>query len=290
MRIGLIGNGYWARVTHAAGIAAEPSVSFAGVWGRDRVKSNHIAEQFGVAVYDDVDELFADVDAVAFSVPPNVQSELALRAARLGKHLLLEKPIATSLPAARQLADTVAEAGVASVVFFTGRFDMGRRTWTDRIAAQQGWDGASGLWLGSAFVANSPFDTQWRHEKGGLWDVGPHVLAMLIDTLGPIERLTACSGPRDLVHLVARHSNGAVSGYALGIDNPSLSRISLSVWGEAGIFELPSEPLDSVAALSNAARELAIAARLSQPVHPSDVRFGLTVVTLLVDAERQLDA
>ena len=84
-----------------------------------------------------------------------------------------------SLPAAQALADAVAEAGVASVVFFTGRFDAGQRQWLEQVPQRSDWYGAAGLWLGSAFAPGSPFDTPWRHDKGGLWDVGPHVLAML---------------------------------------------------------------------------------------------------------------
>ena len=122
-----------------------------------------VAAEFGVTAYQDFDELLADVDAVAFSVPPQVQSELALRAARRGKHLLLEKPIAVTASAAAALAEAVDEAGVASVVFFTSRFDPARRAWLAERAAQSGWDGASGLWLGAAFAAGQPV----RHARGG---------------------------------------------------------------------------------------------------------------------------
>ncbi|HEX4728848.1 MAG TPA: Gfo/Idh/MocA family oxidoreductase, partial [Jatrophihabitans sp.] len=104
MRIGLIGNGYWARVTHAAGLQAQPAVTLTGVWGRDQAKSDALAAEAGITAYRTPDELFADTDAVAFSVPPQVQAELALAAARQGKHLLLEKPIALSVEQADLLA------------------------------------------------------------------------------------------------------------------------------------------------------------------------------------------
>lgn len=289
MRIGLIGNGYWARVTHATGLSAEPSVTFAGVWGRDHAKSASLAAEFGVRAYDTVDALFDDVDAVAFSVPPQVQSELAVRAAGRRKHLLLEKPIAVSVAEADRLADAVATAGVASVVFFTGRFEPNQRAWTDRIAALGGWDGGSGLWLGSAFGEGSQFDTPWRHDKGGLWDVGPHALAMLTATLGPIESLVARAGRRDLVQLLLSHRDGALSSYALSIDSPvAVSKNTFTVWGTEGTFESPAEPLDAPAALATAARELAGLAGQADPRHPCDVQFGRTVVGLLADAERQL--
>ncbi len=289
MRVGLVGNGHWARVTHAEGLKSEPSVELGGIWGRDPAKTAAAAAELRTTGYDDVERLFAEVDAVAFSVPPQVQSELAVRAARAGKHLLLEKPIAVSTAEADRLADAVAEAGVASVVFFTGRFDAGQRQWVEQVAQRSDWDGAAGLWLGSAFAAGSPFDTPWRHDKGGLWDVGPHALAMLTGALGPVVEITARGGRRDLVHLILRHESGLSSSYAVSIDTPEpASQVSLTVWGAAGRWQLPAMTAQASAALATAARELAVAARQQVPSHPCDVRFGRSVVHLLAEAERQL--
>jgi predicted dehydrogenase len=289
MRVGLVGNGYWAKVTHAAGLSAEPSVELSGIWGRDGAKTAALAAELGTTGYDDVEKMFDEVDAVAFSVPPQVQSELALRAARAGKHLLLEKPIAVSATEADRLADAVAEAGVASVVFFTARFDATQSQWIDEIGQRSDWDGAAGLWLGSAFAPDSPFDTPWRHAKGGLWDVGPHALAMLTGTLGPIAEITARAGRRDLVHLILRHESGVTSSYAVSIDTAeAASEVSLKVWGAAGLSLLPVSQDDPSQALATAARELAAAAKLPVPSHPCDVRLGRSVVLLLAEAERQL--
>ena len=289
LRVGLVGNGHWARITHAAGLNSEPSVELSGIWGRNSAKTAALAAEFDTTGYDEVDQMFAEVDAVAFSVPPQVQAELALRAARAGKHLLLEKPIAVSVAAAQQLAEAVTGAGVASVVFFTGRFDAGQRQWLEEVAQRSDWDGAAGLWLGSAFAAGSPFDTPWRHDKGGLWDVGPHALAMLTGAFGQIVEITARPGRRDLVYLIVRQESGISSSYALSIDTPeAASQVSLTVWGAAGRSVMPATHADTSQALATAARELAISAQQPVPSHPCDVRLGLTVVRLLADAERQL--
>lgn len=289
MRIGLVGNGYWARVTHAAGLRAQPAVTLAGVWGRDHAKSLPLADEFGITAYRDFDELLDDVAAVAFSVPPQVQAELALRAARRGRHLLLEKPIALSQPAADELAGAVAEAGVASLVFFTSRFDPARRAWLAERAAQSGWDGASGLWLGAAFAAGSPFDTPWRHAKGGLWDVGPHALSLLVGALGPVTDITARAGRRDLVQLLTGHASGARASYAVSIDTPpAAARTGLLIWGSPGSYELPGDPADPAGCLASAAGQLAELAANPAAGHPCDVHFGREVVALLAEAERQL--
>ena len=59
---------------------------------------------------------------MAFAVPPDVQAALAVRAAEAGRHLLLEKPVATTLADAERLAAAVDRAGVRSQVVLTIRY------------------------------------------------------------------------------------------------------------------------------------------------------------------------
>src|ERR1700754_2129745 len=125
MRFGLVGTGPWARIAHGPGLTAARDVDLVGVWGRSREKAETLATSLGVTAYDDYDALLADVDAVAFAVPPDVQAEAAMAAARAGKHRLLDKPVALTVDDARALRDAADAAGVASVVFFTDRFVAG---------------------------------------------------------------------------------------------------------------------------------------------------------------------
>ena len=91
---GLVGTGHWARATHAPAIVATDGAELVGGVGAPARGGRPLADAHGVRAYDDFDALLDDVDAVAFSVPPDVQAPLATRAARAGKHLLLDKPIA----------------------------------------------------------------------------------------------------------------------------------------------------------------------------------------------------
>ena len=84
MRFAVVGTGYWARETHAAALAAHPDADLVGVWGRSFTRAAELADAVGAQPYEHVDDMFADVDAVAFAVPPDVQAELAVRAARQG--------------------------------------------------------------------------------------------------------------------------------------------------------------------------------------------------------------
>ncbi len=298
MRFGLVGTGYWARATHAAAIASTPGASLAAVWGRDPQAAASLAGEHGAAAFtgeEAIDEFLAGVDAVAFSVPPYVQAPIATRAARAGKHLLLEKPVALSDAEADALVDAVDAAGVASVVFFTLRFNGEIRAWlTDENArggwSGSGWSGGHSEWIGSIFVPGSPFNTPWRREKGGLWDVGPHVLSLLWASLGPVVGVTAVRGAGDLTHLVLTHESGASSTATVTLGAPpAASATNLYVWGEAGRSVMPNSGWDPVECLRTALTELLAMAAAGEVRHPCDVRFGRDIGRVLAAAQAQLD-
>jgi Oxidoreductase family, NAD-binding Rossmann fold len=148
MRFGLIGTGYWAAAVHAPGIVSQPGTELAAVWGRDPAKAERLAAQFGPKAFSEVDELIAAVDAVAFSVPPDVQAELAVRAGAADRPLLLEKPLALTVEAADRVVEAVS---APTVVFFTRRFDPGVRSWFDTEVDGHAWDGRSVTMLFSIF-------------------------------------------------------------------------------------------------------------------------------------------
>lgn len=289
MRFGLVGTGHWARTVHAPALSEAAGVELAGVWGRDPAKTAALADEFDATAYEDVEALINAVDAVSFAVPPDVQIGLAERAARAGRHLFLEKPIATRVDAAERLVSAVASAGVASVVFFTSRFMPERRAWIEAVRSED-WYGGWAVWLGAAFAPDSPFDTPWRHEKGGLWDVGPHALSMVAATLGPVTRVTAVAGRRDVVHLVAHHERGVTSTVTVTIEAPPAARnASLTLWGRPGTSTMPSGATTPVEAGTLAVSELVANASAGRTDHSCDARFGAHVVRLLADAQRQLD-
>jgi predicted dehydrogenase len=288
LRFGLAGTGYWAQVTHAPALAAVDGIELTSVWGRDAQKAARLAAEHGAAAYPDFAGFLASVDAVAFSVPPDVQPELAVRAAQAGKHLLLEKPVALSVPAAEELARAVAAARVASVVFFTARFQPRVRAWLARLAAGGPWLGGTLTWLGTALDPASPFNTPWRRDKGGLWDLGPHAVSLLWAGLGPVVSVTADAGAPGVTYLILHHQGGATSSATLTLGAPPAAEyLSLDVWGGPGRSAAPlGGDAEAVAALQVALAELAANARAGVAEHPCDVRFGADVVGVLARAER----
>jgi predicted dehydrogenase len=291
LRFGLVGTGHWARVTHAPALASTEGIEFTAVWGRDPAAAADLAAAHGATAYQDLAAFLASVDGVAFSVPPDVQATIAARAAAAGKHLLLEKPIALTEADADNLARAAEEAQVASVVFFTARFQADVRAWLAEVTARGGWAGGSAVWLGTALRESSPFNTPWRRDKGALWDLGPHVISLLWASLGPVASVLADGGPADVSHLVLHHRSRATSTATVTASAAEAAEyFSLYVWGESGRSMAPVRLDQPVLPLRTALTELAGNARSGQVSHPCDVRFGRDVVRVLADAQRQLDA
>jgi predicted dehydrogenase len=289
MRFGVLGTGFWAREIHAASIAEHEDAELVGVWGRDLAKAKALGAQFDVQGYDDLDALLEQVDAVSFSLPPDVQVPLAIRAAEAGKHLLLEKPIALTLDDADRLVAAVHDNGVASVVFFTFRFQQGTATWLAQ-AARTKLAGGAGSWLGNNYQSDSPFkDSTWRKEQGALWDIGPHALSLFIPALGPVAAVQTGAGFGDTVHLILTHESGAASTVSLSHTvAPMSSGIEFFVHGDAGrITLLPEAGPTARAAHQVAVTELTQAATAGG-THPCDVGFGREVVAVLAAAQRAL--
>lgn len=195
------------------------------MWGRRPDAAAELADAYGVKVYEDPDALFADCDVVAFALPPDVQAPLAVRAAAAGCQLLLDKPVATTVEDARAVADAVARHGVASVVFLTLRFAEPAAGWVAEQEGRSGWFTASAHWLGAVFppdgTPSAYAASPWRKAKGGLWDVGPHALSVLIPVLGDVTSVTATRGPSDVVQLALRHASGAASTAVLSLGAPT---------------------------------------------------------------------
>jgi predicted dehydrogenase len=291
VRFGLIGTGYWATAVHGASVSHHPGVDFVGVWGRDARKTGDAARELGTKPYADIDALLADVDALTFAVPPEVQADIATQAAKAGRHVLLEKPVATSVSDAMRLKHAVDDARVGSIVFFTRRFVLETQAWLQHLHDQGGWD--CGRVETAANVEGGPFGASpWRHEKGGLWDVGPHALAQLVPVLGDVTSVVAGAGRRDQVHLVFAHAGGGSSTASLSLSVPKpATGNALYFYGENGRETAPSTPLGTAGIVSaHQAAVDALIGQIEQPGsgHECDIRFGVRVVEILAAAEESV--
>ncbi len=288
LRIGVAGTGHWADTVHIPGLKLQPAVELVGVWGRNPSTVDSVAQRHGIDGFTRFEDMLAAVDAVSFSLPPDVQAELAVKTADAGRHLLLEKPIAPTVESAKRIAD--AATGVSTVVFFTRRFVPDFERVLQEMRAKR-WTGARVRQHTEAMLPGSPYaGSVWRQAEGAaLWDLGPHALSVLTAILGPVEKISASRTADRLSCFTATHKGGAVSKVSLGLyTKPTEIRSEYLFSGPDGDALLPIPTFPRPQALATAAGELAANVAKGERRHRCDVTVGLEVVRVLAAADRSL--
>ncbi|GLY77532.1 inositol 2-dehydrogenase [Actinoallomurus iriomotensis] len=137
MRVALIGLGRMGRV-HARNLAGRcRSAELAAVADADAGMAEAAGAEFDVPWTTDAGALLDDptVDAVAVATPTAAHADLVVRAARAGKHVFCEKPIALDRPATVRAVEAVAATGVRFQIGFHRRHDPDWVAATRRIHA-----------------------------------------------------------------------------------------------------------------------------------------------------------
>lgn len=191
---GLISLGRHSDLKIAPAINQADGATFAAAYSRDISTAKAFAEKHGAdSAYDSLDDMLANpnVDAVFVSSPNFLHAEHAIAAARAGKHVLAEKPMATSVTEAASMVSECDKQGVTLGVGFHLRYHPGHIKAKELV--DQGALGAislvQGQWcLGQRGVVNPPARTgrsQWWGDPqmmGGastLMGTGVHVIDIL---------------------------------------------------------------------------------------------------------------
>ena len=124
LRIGVVGVGFMGQL-HARAIAESETAMLAAVVDTSVSQGKQIAEQFGASYFADIDQArtSATIDAFVVAVPDKQHMEITCHLLALGLPVLVEKPMAHSLAAARQMAQAEKKGGGRLLVAHILRFD-----------------------------------------------------------------------------------------------------------------------------------------------------------------------
>ena len=112
--------GYPTVPSRSRGIRAAPSLV---ICDRDEGRARTLADRFGCAWTTSLDEVASsDVDAVTIATPDHLHADPALTMLRAGKHVLVEKPLATSVAEALAMMEAAEAAGFKLMVDFHARW------------------------------------------------------------------------------------------------------------------------------------------------------------------------
>src|SRR6476646_7987196 len=123
LRVGGVGGGGMGS-NHARVFAGLPGTELVGVADPDRKQAEFVARTLGCAAVADVDKLIErDVDAITIAAPTHLHRDIALTCIARGIHVLVEKPIASSVAEGQEIIGAARRAGVTLVVGHVERFN-----------------------------------------------------------------------------------------------------------------------------------------------------------------------
>jgi predicted dehydrogenase len=292
LRFGIAGTGYWAREVHLPGILQTDGAELVGVWGRTPGLVEEIARNHRIQPFGRLSDMLAEVDAVSIAVAPSAQPDIALAAAQAGKHLLLEKPVALTVEQARAVEAAVQKAGVANLVFFMRLFvpEISAAIEAERRFE---WTHGSVRVHSPVMVTDSPYrDSRWRQEPAAaLWDIGPHVLSILLRLLGDVTSIDASLGTGNNVLMKTVHRDGAVADISLTLHaGPHEVANEYRFTSPTRELLLPNPDLQRPETFSRAVSELIAQVISGRRADASGIAVGAEIVELLAKAERTLGA
>ena len=190
IRVGVVGVGYWGsrhvRVLRSTtGVATVTAVDERF----SQIGDGHSQEDPGVAAYADIGEALPHVDAVVIATPPATHAPLGLKAIAAGKHVLIEKPLATTAGAARSLVEAADEAGVVL---------MPGHTFEHNAAVHKLRDLVQGGELGRLFYLDCARLNLglYQSDVNVIFDLAPHDISIANFVLGSYPTTITAWGSR----------------------------------------------------------------------------------------------
>jgi len=250
IRAAIIGLGRWGRNLVECVHGRSDAIRFVAGALRDVAKARDYAREKGLPLHDSYEKALADpnVDAVVLATPHTRHAEQIIAAARAGKHVFTEKPLALTAKSAAAALRACAKAGVTLAVGYNWRFQPALQEIRRMLE-----DGRLGklLHLEGNFCGPSAYRFpagHWRQTReegpaGGMTGRGVHVVDAFLYLAGRIGSVHAQSARRvlrygldDTTSMLFRFTSGA-SGY-LGTVIATAETWRMQVFGSRGWVEV----------------------------------------------------
>ena len=188
LRVAVVGFGYWGP-NLVRNVIERPELELAGLCERDPERAAAFsARNPGTPVYAELDELLAqpDVDAVLVATPPMTHHAVVKAALLAGKHVLVEKPLATTSADAFDLIEVAEERGVVLMPGHTFVYSPPVNKVRELIAEDV---------VGEVyFITSSRMNLGKYQADGVILDLAPHDLSILLYWLGDRVAEVSASG------------------------------------------------------------------------------------------------
>ena len=185
--------------THAEQVSAIEGAKLLGVVDEVPELAQKLAEQYGVPGFSRLEDAFAlpGVDVVTVGTPSGLHGEVAVAAARAGKHVIVEKPIEVNLKKADEMIGECRRHGVKLCVISQHRFDPATIEVKRRVAAGELGrmilgEAAVNWYRSQAYYDSGDWRGTWALDGGGaLMNQSIHSIDLLQYLMGPVKSVFA---------------------------------------------------------------------------------------------------
>jgi len=223
---GVIGIGNIVQTTMAPAMVEEPECELVAAVSRDQDRADEFGRQFGARfAYTDYGQMLAnpEVEAVFIATPNAFHAEQVIAAARGGKHVLCDKPLANNVPDARRAVDACSAAGVKLGINFHNR----HLPWVQDASRLIAEGVVGDVKVVEVQVSSGPrhYDN-WRADPeiaglGSVHNVGVHGLDFLrvilhsdpVEVMAMFDKDPKSGGVEMLALITMRFGNGALVHY-----------------------------------------------------------------------------
>lgn len=219
IKVGVVGLGYWGPKL-ARNFAGIEGVELAWICDQSHERLEETAGLYPwVHATDSYDEVLAsNVDAVVLATPVRTHHPLGMRALRAGKHVMIEKPLATSTDQAMDLAETADHCRLAAMVGHTFQYNPAVNAVRDLIRSGE---------LGDIYYINSVRANLGllQSDVNVIWDLAPHDVSILLHILDMAPYQVAADGQ---VYIQKRRNLHEVAHLTLHFPTGILANVHVS--------------------------------------------------------------
>ncbi len=234
VKVGVIGVGVLGRF-HTKLYKENAGAELIGVYDVSPAAAKAIGKEFGVKPFESIAELAGQCDALTVAVPATEHYSTAMPLIEMGKHLLMEKPLAATVPEAREMVRAAEEKNIVFGVGHVERFNAAM----DFLEKNR----SNTLFIEAHRLAKYPPPRPGMHRRGTevsvVLDLMIHDLDLVLTMVGSdVERFDAVGMPvlsktEDIANVRLKFKNGAVA-------NVTASRVSSEPMRKFRVFQTDS--------------------------------------------------